>query len=236
MDFQSPLYKAFLIRRYSKVLADVHLETGETATVFCSNTTRMISLADPKTEICLSYRDKEFRRLQFVWETAVVNGSMVGVNMSRQKDLIIEAVMNATIYELGGYAKIEKINPSSASSSYLDLILTPEENSGYPVCKVAIAPVYQKKGAELLFPDGIDVANHHTLKQLAAALQAGERAVLILLAQRIDCIGARAQWTADAQYLMDLKELCDKGLEIICCGCSVSLQGIWVTARLPFTF
>ena len=61
-------------------------------------------------------------------------------------------------------------------------------------------------------------------------------AVLILLAQRIDCIGARAQWTADAQYLTDLKELCDKGLEIICCGCSVSLQGIWVTARLPFTF
>lgn len=85
MDFQSPLYKAFLIRRYSKVLADVHLETGETATVFCSNTTRMTSLADPKTEIYLSYRDKEFRRLQFVWETAVVNGSTVGVNMSRQK-------------------------------------------------------------------------------------------------------------------------------------------------------
>lgn len=236
MDFQSPLYKAFLIRRYSKVLADIRLETGETATAFCSNTTRMASLSDPGTEIYLSYRDKEYRRLQFAWEIAAVNGSMVGVNMDRQKDLVIEAVMNSAIYELGGYAKIEKTKPPSASSSYLDLVLTPEENSGYPVCKVAIAPVYQKHGAELLFPDGIDVANHHTLKQLAAALQAGERAVLILLAQRIDCIGARAQWAADAQYLVDLKNLYDKGLEIICCGCSVSLQGIWVTARLPFTF
>ena len=232
MDFQSPLYKAFLIKRYSKVLADVHLESGEAATVFCSNTTRMISLIEPKTEIYLSYRNKDFRRLQFIWETAVVNGSMVGVNMGRQKDLIIEAVMNGTIYELGGYAKIEK----AETSSYLDIILTPQENSGYPVCKVAIAPVYQKDGAELLYPDGIDVANHHTLKHLAAALQAGERAVLILLAQRIDCIGVRAQWTADASYMVDLKDLYDKGLEIICCGCSVSLQGIWVTARLPFMF
>ena len=232
MDFQSPLYKAFLIKRYSKVLADVHLESGEAATVFCSNTTRMISLIEPKTEIYLSYRNKDFRRLQFIWETAVVNGSMVGVNMGRQKDLIIEAVMNGTIYELGGYAKIEK----AETSSYLDIVLTPQENSGYPVCKVAIAPVYQKDGAELLYPDGIDVANHHTLKHLAAALQAGERAVLILLAQRIDCIGVRAQWTADASYMVDLKDLYDKGLEIICCGCSVSLQGIWVTARLPFMF
>lgn len=236
MDFQSPLYKAFLIRRYSKVLADVRLENGETVTAFCSNTTRMFSLNEPDTEIRLSYRDKEYRRLSFVWETAVVNGSMVGVNMSRQRDLIIEAVENATLYELGGYAKIEKASASVPSSSYLDLILTPEKDSGYPVCKAAIAPVYQKSEADLLFPDGIDVVNRHTLKQLSAALQAGERAVLILLAQRIDCIGVRAQWNTDAPYLMALKELCDKGLEIICCGCSVSLQGIWVTARLPFTF
>ncbi len=235
MDFLSPLYKAFLIKRYSKVLADVHLETGETATVFCSNTTRMTSLCDPKTEIYLSYRNQEFRRLQFVWETAVVNGTMVGVNIDRQKDLVIEAIMNNTLYELYGYAKIEDTKPQTPSS-YLDLILTPEENSGFPVCKVAIAPAYQKSGAELIFPDGIDIVNHHTLKQLSAALQAGERAVLVLLAQRIDCIGIRAQWNMDAQYLVKLKELHDKGLEIICCGCSVSLQGIWITARLPFTF
>ena len=129
-----------------------------------------------------------------------------------------------------------QILKNSMPSSYLDIVLTPQENSGYPVCKVAIAPVYQKDGAELLYPDGIEVANHHTLKNLAAALQAGERAVLVLLAQRIDCIGVRAQWTADASYMVDLKDLYDKGLEIICCGCSVSLQGIWVTARLPFMF
>lgn len=235
MDFLSPLYKAFLIRRYSKVLAEARLETGEIVTVFCSNTTQMTSLCDPGTEIYLSYEPKEHRRLHFTWETAVANGSMVGVNLGRQNDLIVEAVVNSVIYELGGYEKIEKMSNSSAAS-YLDLVLTPFENSGYPVCKVAVAPVYQKIGTELLYPDGIAVANHHILKQLGAALNAGERAVLVLLAQRIDCMGVRAQWTADSPYLLALKDLCDKGLEIICCGCSVSLQGIWGTARLPFTF
>ena len=236
MDFQTPLYKASLIKRYSKVLADVYLESGEMTTVFCSNTTRMTSLTEPKTEIYLSYRNKDFRRLQLIWETALINGSMVGVNTSRQKDLIIEAIMNGTIPELTGYARIENASSYLSSPSYLDLILIPPENTAYPLCKIAISPVYQKTGTDLSFPDGIDISNHHALKELSSALQAGERTVLILLAQRIDCIGVKAQWTADASYVVALKELCDKGLEIICCGCSVSMQGIWVSARLPFMF
>ena len=235
MDFQSSLYKAFLIKRYSKVLADVQLESGEIFSVFCSNTTRMKSLCNPRTEIYLSYFPKENRRLHFTWETAIVNGAMVGVNMNRQNDLVVEASLNGVLFELGGYEKIEPAYLSD-NSSFLDLSYIPMQNSPYPVCRVAIAPVYEKNGMDLMFPDGIDLINHHVLNQLAAALQAGERAVLILLAQRIDCIGIRAQWTADTPYLISLKNLCDKGLEIICYGCTVSTQGIWISARLPFMF
>ena len=232
MDFQAPLYKASLIKRYAKVLADVRLETGEKATVFCSNTTRMKTLSNPETEIYLSYLPKPNRRLQLIWELASVNGTLVGINMDHQNDLIAEAIINEIFYELNGYETIE-----NDPSVFFDLLLTPPENSGYPLCHVAIAPVYEKKDAELLFPDTISVTNHHVLNHLAAALEKGERSVLILLAQRIDCIGIRAQWTADTSYLVELKELYEnKGLEILCCGCSVSEQGIWVTARLPFLF
>ena len=232
MDFQAPLYKASLIKRYAKVLADVRLETGEKATVFCSNTTRMKTLSDPGTEIYLSFSPKPNRRLQLIWELAVANGTLVGVNMGLQCDLIAEAIINGTLYELGGYEKIEQ-DPSV----FFDLILTPPSNSEYPHCHIAIAPVYEKKGTDLLFPDSISVSNHHVLNHLKKVLEKGERAVLVILAQRIDCMGIKAQWTCDAPYLVDLKELYDnKGLEIICCGCSVSQEGIWVTARLPFMF
>lgn len=232
MDFQSPLYRAFLIRRHAKVLADARLETGETVTAFCSNTTRMTGLCAPDTEIGLSYRPRPFRRLQFVWETAVVNGTTVGVDQGLQNALVAEAAADGTLYELGGYERIER----PAAFPHVDLLLTPRENSGYPVCKVAIAPVYQKDGVDLLFPDGVDVANHYVLRALENALRAGERAVLLLLAQRIDAIGARAAWNADAPYLVKLRDLCDKGLEIICCGCSVSPQDARIAARLPFMF
>lgn len=232
MDFQAPLYKASLIRRHAKVLADVRLESGETATAFCSNTTRMKTLSDPGVEIYLSFCPRPNRRLQLIWELAEANGSLVGVNMGRQNDLIAEAIIDNTLYELSGYEKIEP-DPSA----FFDLMLTPAADSGYPPCRVAIAPVYEKKDADLLFPDSIAVDNHHVLNHLISALENGERAVLILLAQRIDCIGVRAQWTADASYLVRLKEAFDnKGLEILCCGCSVSPQGIRVSARLPFIF
>lgn len=232
MDFQAPLYKAYLIKRYAKVLADARLETGEKTTVFCSNTTQMKTLSDHGTEIYLSFYPKPNRRLQFTWELAVANGTLVGVNMGLQCDLIAEAIINGTLYELGGYEKIEQ-DPSV----FFDLILTPPSDSEYPLCHIAIAPVYEKKGADLLFPDSISVSNHHVLNHLKKALENGERAVLVLLAQRIDCIGIKAQWTGDAPYLVELKDLYDnKGLEIICCGCSVSQEGIWVTARMPFMF
>ncbi|MBR1777063.1 MAG: DNA/RNA nuclease SfsA [Alphaproteobacteria bacterium] len=232
MDFQAPLYKASLIRRYAKVLADVRMETGEKATAFCSNTTRLKTLSDPGTEIYLSFCPRPNRRLQLIWELACANGTLVGVNMGRQTDLAAEAIIDNTLYELSGYEKIE-----ADPSPFFDLLLIPPSNSGYPLCHVAVASVYEKKGADLLFPDTIAVANHHILSHLEKALENKERAVLILLAQRIDCMGVRAQWTADASYLVRLKELYDnKGLEILCCGCSVSQQGIWVTARLPFIF
>ncbi len=233
MDFQSPLYPATLIKRYAKVLADVRLENGETATVFCSNTTKLNGIALPDVEIFLSYRPNPNKRLQLVWELANVNGTLVGVNMGRQDDLITEAVLNGILYELGGY---ETVQPDTSSACF-DLLLTPVSGSGYPPCRVAIAPLYEKKGTELLFPDTVDVANHHVLNHLKAALEKGERAVLILLAQRNDCLGVKAQWMADPAYLASLKDMYDnKGLEIICCSCSVSEGGILVTDRLPFLF
>ena len=232
MDFNAPLYKASLIKRYSKVLADVRLETGENVTVFCSNTTRMKTLSDPGTETYLSFCPRPNRRLQLIWELAEANGTLVGINMGRQTDLIAEAIINGTIYELSGYEKVEP-DPSV----FFDLLLTPPRNSGFPPCHVSIAPAYEKKGVDLLFPDTIEIANHHVLHHLEEALNNQERAVLILLAQRSDCTGIRAQWTADASYLVELKELYDnKGLEIICYGCSVSQESIRVTTRLPFLF
>ena len=98
MDFYSPLYEATLIRRYAKVLADVRLETGETATVFCSNTTRMNKIAETGAKTYLSFFPRPNRRLQWIWELSEVNGTLVGINMGRQNELIMEAAGSSFLF------------------------------------------------------------------------------------------------------------------------------------------
>lgn len=235
MIFQSPLYRASLIQRISLVLVEACLENGEIVTAYCPNTTRMKTLDAPKTEIFLSYNPKPNRRLMYTWELSYVNGTKICINLGRCTDLVLEAIETGTLYELGGYEKAERIIPPM-ESPFLDIKLTPLADSGYPVCKVGIAPAYLKKGMDVLYPDGVNVSARHVLKQLEQALIIGERSVLLLLVPRIDCLGVRADWTADPTYVTALKELYDKGLEIICCGCTVSEQEIWVTAILPFSF
>lgn len=234
MNFDSPLYRASLIERYATVLADVCLENGEAVTAYCSNTTRMKTLAVPGAEVFLSFNRKEGRRLLYTWETVSANGTLVGVNETRRYDITAEGIANGVLSELAGYREIRRILPSRGGST-VDMVLIPQDDR-FPVCRAAIVTAYLKKGVDLLFPDGIYVWNRKVLDELGAALDAGERAVLIVLAQRIDCIGVRADWTADAQYVTSLKEFCDKGLEILCYGCTVSSQGIWASARLPFMF
>ncbi len=234
MDFQSPLFRASFIERVSLVLADACLENGDIVTAYCSNVSRMKTLTEPGTEIFLSFNRKPGRRLLYTWETAAVSGTLVGVNEGRNFDLIVEGIQNGVLRELAGYGTCERIIPSRGTSLF-DLRLTPVDER-YPVCKAAVGPVYLKKGVDLLYPDSVYVSNRRILPQMASALENGERVVLILLAQRIDALGIRADWAADSEYVAGLKDLCDKGLEILCYGCSVSAQGIWVTARLPFMF
>lgn len=235
MNFDSPLYRASFIERHALVLADVCLENGEIVTAYCSNVSKMKTLSTAGTEVFVSFNRKPGRRLLYTWETASVNGTSVGVNEGRRYDLVVEGMQNGVLSELEGYKEIRRVLPSRGGS-VADMLLIPEDEDRYPVCRVAVSSAYLKKDADLLYPDGIYVWNRKVADELGAALAAGERAVLILLAQRIDCIGVRADWTADAEYVAALKDLYDKGLEILCCGCTVSARGIWASARLPFMF
>lgn len=235
MQFETPLYSARLTERVSMVLADACFDSGDLFTAYCSNVSKMKGLCVPGTQIYVSENTKKGHYIPFVWEIADVNGSLVGVNMARHYDLVLEAIRNGVMTELAGYEKSERILPSS-ETSLLDIRLTPKQGDDKPLCKVAISSVYEKKGVDLTYPDTIYVANSRIADQMEESLDKGERVVLLLLAQRIDSIGVRANWTADPVYINRLKNLCDKGLEILCYGCTVTLKEIVVTARLPFFF
>lgn len=231
MNFISPLYKAALISRTANVLIDACLENGQIVTAYCPNDTRLKGLDMPQSEIWLAFDGARDKRLCYRWELVRTGGALVGVDLDVQTALVLEAVNSGVLYELSGY---RDILPAPEESS-LDLRFVPAD-ARYPECFAAIAPVYFKKGVDLLYPDGVYTANRHALNELEAVLNQGGRAVLLLIAQRIDCLGVKADWTADGDYVAALKNLCDKGLEIICCGCTVSEHEVRIAARLPFSF
>lgn len=231
MNFISPLYKAALISRTANVLIDACLENGQIVTAYCPNDTRLKGLDMPQSEIWLAFDGARDKRLCYRWELVRTGGALVGVDLDVQTALVLEAVNSGVLYELSGY---RDILPALEESS-LDLRFVPAD-SRYPECFAAIAPVYVKSGVDLLYPDGVYTANRHALNELEAVLNQGGRAVLLLIAQRIDCLGVKAEWTADGDYVAALKNLCDKGLEIICCGCTVSEHEVRIAARLPFSF
>lgn len=231
MNFISPLYKAALISRTANVLIDACLENGQIVTAYCPNDTRLKGLDMPQSEIWLAFDGARDKRLCYRWELVRTGGALVGVDLDVQTALVLEAVNSGVLYELSGY---RDISPAPEESS-LDLRFVPAD-SRYPECFAAIAPVYVKSGVDLLYPDGVYTANRHALNELEAVLNQGGRAVLLLIVQRIDCLGVKADWTADGDYVAALKNLCDKGLEIICCGCTVSEHEVRIAARLPFSF
>ena len=235
MRFETPLYSARLLQRVSTVLADGCFDSGETFTAYCSNVSKMNGLAIPGTQIYVSENPKKGHYIPFVWEVCDVNGTLVGVNVSHHYDLVLEGIRDGVLAELSGYEKSERILPSD-DTSLMDVRLTPPDGDDRPVCKIAIASAYEKKGVDLLFPDTVYVANARIADQMEKALDAGYRVVFLILAQRIDSIGVKANWTADPVCLNRLKNLCDKGLEILCYGCTVTLEEIIITARLPFAF
>ncbi len=231
MNFISPLYKAALISRTANVLADACLENGQIVTAYCPNDTRLKGLDAPQSEIWLAFDGARDKRLCYRWELVRTGGALVGIDLDIHTALVLEAVNNGVLYELSGYADVQP----AADDTALDLRMIPAD-SRYPECFAAIAPVYVKSGVDLLYPDAVYIANRHVLNGLEAVLERGGRAVLLLIAQRIDCLGVRADWIADGDYVAALKNLCDKGLEIICCGCTVSEHEVRIAARLPFSF
>ncbi|HBO58823.1 MAG TPA: hypothetical protein DD624_02805, partial [Alphaproteobacteria bacterium] len=184
MNFISPLYKAALISRTVNVLADACLENGQIVTAYCPNDTRLKGLDAPQSEIWLAFDGARDKRLCYRWELVRTGGALVGIDLDIHTALVLEAVNNGVLYELSGYADVQP----AADDTALDLRMIPAD-SRYPECFAAIAPVYVKSGVDLLYPDAVYIANRHVLNGLEAVLERGGRAVLLLIAQRIDCLG-----------------------------------------------
>ena len=234
MRFPAPLIPATLIKRYKRFLADVRMESGKTMTVHVANPGGMTGLATPGARVWLSKSGNPNRKLAYSWELVEVDlgagSELVGVNTAHPNSLIGAALAASVIPELAGYDTIRR-EIKYGKNSRVDFLL---EDRARPRCYVEVKNVHLMRQPGLAeFPDAVTVRGAKHLDELADAVAAGARAVMLFVIQ----IGSAERFSLardiDLRYGMAFDRARAGGVEAVAWRCSLAREGIEVAAPVP---
>ncbi|WP_119168813.1 DNA/RNA nuclease SfsA [Algihabitans albus] len=237
MRFDRPLVPARLIRRYKRFLADVVFEEGGEATAHCPNPGAMLGLATPGARVWLSSATNPARKLRWTWELVEpadgIGQGLVGINTGHPNRLAAEAISAGWIPELSGYGGLRR-EVKYGRNSRIDLLL---EEAGLPPCYVEVKNVHLLRGGGLAeFPDCVTTRGAKHLEELGDMVEAGHRAVMLYVVQRVDCTAFAIAGDLDPGYARALTRALARGVEAYCVACEISPREILVGQALPVRF
>lgn len=252
MRFPSPLVRGRLVQRYKRFFADVVLEDGTALTAHCPNPGAMLGLNAPGLPVWLSRSDDPKRKLAHTLELVEVDGGVVGINTMHPNRLVAEALAEGAIAEVAGYQRIRR-EVKYGLASRIDFLL---ESDGRAPCYLEVKNVQSYLQRELRpdhrlwlevknchlvrtaglaeFPDCVAARSLKHLRELAAMVQQGDRAVALFVVQRSDCEAFSACHDLDPAFAGGLEEVADAGVEVLVYSCTLSVEGIKLSHRLPW--
>ncbi len=235
MKFSTPLIQGTLVQRYKRFLADVRLESGDTITAHCPNPGAMMGLNTPGLRVWLSVSAAKSRKLPHTLEVveAMLDGraALTGVNTMRPNALVEEAIRSGVIAELQGYEVLRREVRYGGEASRIDMLLT---SAGWPDCYVEVKNVHLVREAGLAeFPDCVTARGAKHLRELAAMVAAGHRAVMVYCVQRGDAERFRPAADIDPGYAAAFDLALRSGVEALCYACSVTEEGIAIDRKIP---
>ena len=111
MEFQSPLIRAKLIRRYKRFLSDVLLSDGREITAHCANPGSMRGLLDEGTIAWVEPNDDPKKKLKFAWRIAeLTTGAMVLVDTAQANRIVKEALETAQFQNSQIRVSVQRLN------------------------------------------------------------------------------------------------------------------------------
>ena len=228
------LLEGRLVKRYKRFLADVELTTGEIITAHCANTGSMRNCCDPGSRVWLFDSANPERKLRYTWELVEVEGNYLAcINTNRANHLVKEAILDCRIAELAGYDELLTERPYGLESSRIDILLRAD---GKPDCYVEIKNLTLQSDNGLgLFPDAVTVRGRKHLRELAAIVRAGHRAVLFYHVAHTGIVRIKPAWKIDPEYALTLSEAMEAGVEVVVYGAEISPQSIELSRRLEFS-
>ncbi len=189
MRFKSPLERGNLIRRYKRFLADVTLDDGSETTVHVPNSGAMLGLTAPGLPVWLSRSPDPKRKLPLTLEAVELpDAGPVGVNTLNPNRIAEAAIPRGDIPELADYPILRREVRYDVDSR-IDILLQSDPDAlRHPSCWVEIKNCHFSRVAGLAeFPDCNTVRGVKHLKALERVVEAGGRAVMLFIVQRMDC-------------------------------------------------
>ncbi len=230
MRFQTPLVPGTLIRRYNRFLADVTLDDGTVVKAHCPNPGSMMGLKDPGLRVWLEPNDDPKKKLKYGWRVADLNGTWVGIDTATPNRVVKEALAARQITELADYTTIIP-EQKYGTNSRIDFLL---RQDGLPDAYVEVKNVHLLREDDWAeFPDSVTTRGAKHLDELARVADAGGRAVMLYLVQHMGCHRFKLAEDLDPAYAAAFRDARAHGVEMICYGCTVSVDEITLADPIP---
>ncbi len=239
MKYLQPLYKAKLIRRYKRFMADVELADGSQITLHCPNTGSMKNCLFPGNNVWYSDSGNPKRKYPCTWEQAEIpvefdgqtRMTRAGLNTGVANKLVEELLLNQTAPELTEYHSVRREVRYGEENSRIDFLLQQED---MPDCYIEVKSVTLAVGNALgLFPDAVTSRGAKHLRELAHICQRGKRAVLFFCVQHTGIDKVSPADDIDPEYGQALRKAIEAGVEVMAWGAEMNEEYIQLTKPLP---
>jgi sugar fermentation stimulation protein A len=232
MQFSSTLIQGTLVKRYKRFLADVELTDGTIVIAHCPNTGAMTGCAEPGWKVWLSPSTNPKRKLLYTWEVVLTDQHhWIGINTHKANVLVKEAIQDNKIAELVGYKTLQAEVKFGEENSRVDFLLTDPEKAD---CYVEVKSVTLLDENTGYFPDAKTLRGQKHLRELSLIARQGKHAVLFFCVQHSGIQSVQVAKHIDPDYAMELKQAMLNGVHILCYGCAISTEKIYVNQPLPF--
>ena len=230
MQFDPPLIRGTLLRRYKRFLADVRLEDGSEVVAHCPNPGSMKTCAEPGWEVWISPANNPSRKLKWTLEIVVAEGVKILVNTARPNHIVRAAITEGAVGELVGYGEIRAEVPYGERSR-IDLLLS---EPGRRLCYVEVKNATMAAQAQMVaFPDSVSKRASKHMAELSKMVSEGHRAVVFFLVSRSDAVAMRPATEIDPAYTQALTEAVSVGVEVLAYKLDYLQDGLQVGHRIP---
>ncbi len=192
------------------------------------NSGRLGELLLPGCRILLVERPEAGRKTGYDLSLVEHDSRWVSVDARLPNELVEEALRVDRLAPLGGYADVRR--EVSYGRSRFDFLL---EAPGRTPCLVEVKSITLVVAGLGCFPDAVTLRGRRHVEELAAAVGAGYRAVVVFCVQRDDATALRPHDESDPDFGQALRLAARRGVEIYAYSCRVEPGRIAIARQLP---